>query len=157
MRFYSYFRRFWVAKYTIGDQKLVPCDHKYIFGALACVLDGKTKFHFFSCEILFIFREQIYICEILIYKKNVYYDLDSTFGLKRNHWIAAENQCFKDCNFSIKNGFFLQKKPILVTARGTLVLNRVFSRGNQSTTWCGNTLLFHYTPLLWWKKLHFLM
>ena len=47
VRFYSYFRRFWVAKYTIGDQKLVPCAHKYIFGALACVLDGKTKFHFF--------------------------------------------------------------------------------------------------------------
>ena len=47
VRFYSYFRRFWVAKYTIGDQKLVPCAHKYIFGALACVLDGKTNFHFF--------------------------------------------------------------------------------------------------------------
>ena len=66
VRFYSYFRRFWVAKYTIGDQKLVPCDHKYIFGAPACVLDSKTKFRFFSCEILFIFLGQIYICEILM-------------------------------------------------------------------------------------------
>ena len=47
VRFYSYFRWFWVAEYTIGDQKLVPCDHKYIFGAPACVLDSKTKFRFF--------------------------------------------------------------------------------------------------------------